>query len=143
MSKMSVYCTAPRVIVPTPCKAVEGWVHVAVTFAKRDFLLYVDGKAIGVTELPVVPPPAKGPLVLGAGADGAEAMDGWLDDVRIYHRALTAQEVEALAAGTPVVADKGHDSDALRDEIEQAGCTPVIPHRKNRVKPSRNDGRRR
>ena len=44
--------------------------------------------------------------------------------------------------GTPVVADKGFDSDALRDELEKAGYTPVIPHRKNRVKPSRNDGRR-
>jgi IS5 family transposase len=43
---------------------------------------------------------------------------------------------------TPIVADKGHDSNALRDEIEEAGCIPVIPHRKNRVKPSRNDGRR-
>jgi len=35
--------------------------------------------------------------------------------------------------GTPLVADKGHDSDALRDDIEKAGCIPVIPHRKNRV----------
>jgi IS5 family transposase len=43
---------------------------------------------------------------------------------------------------TPVIADKGHDSDALRDELQEAGYTPVIPHRKNRVKPSRNDGRR-
>jgi IS5 family transposase len=44
--------------------------------------------------------------------------------------------------GTPVVADKGHDSDPLRDELEAANYTPVIPHRKNRVKASRNDGRR-
>ena len=44
--------------------------------------------------------------------------------------------------GTPVVADKGHDSDPLRDEVEAAGCIPVIPHRKNRVKPPRADGRR-
>ena len=43
---------------------------------------------------------------------------------------------------TPVVADKAYDSDPLRDELEQAGYTPVIPHRKNRVKASRNDGRR-
>ena len=47
-----------------------------------------------------------------------------------------------IPAGTPVVADKGHDSDPLRDEVKAAGCVPVIPHRKNRVKPSRNDGRR-
>lgn len=44
--------------------------------------------------------------------------------------------------GTPVVADKGHDSDPLRDDMEEAGFVPVIPHRSNRVKPSRNDGRR-
>lgn len=44
--------------------------------------------------------------------------------------------------GTPVVADKGHDSDPLRDDLEAEGFVPVIPHRKNRVKPSRNDGRR-
>jgi IS5 family transposase len=44
--------------------------------------------------------------------------------------------------GTPVVGDKAYDSDALRDDLEDAGYTPVIPHRKNRVKASRNDGRR-
>jgi IS5 family transposase len=43
---------------------------------------------------------------------------------------------------TPVIADKGHDSDPLRDELEEAGFRPIIPHRKNRVRPSRNDGRR-
>jgi transposase len=47
-----------------------------------------------------------------------------------------------VPAGTPVVADQGHDSDPLRDAVEAAGFVPVIPHRKNRVKPSRNDGRR-
>jgi IS5 family transposase len=48
----------------------------------------------------------------------------------------------AVPAGTPVVADKGHDADPLRDDLEAAGFTPVIPHRRNRVRPSRNDGRR-
>jgi IS5 family transposase len=43
---------------------------------------------------------------------------------------------------TPVIADRGHDSDALRDELETDGFRPIIPHRKNRVRPSRNDGRR-
>ena len=44
--------------------------------------------------------------------------------------------------GTPVIADKGHDSDPLRDEVEADGYRTVIPHRRNRAKPSRNDGRR-
>lgn len=47
-----------------------------------------------------------------------------------------------LPQGIPVIADKGHDSDSLRDKLEAAGCRPTIPHRKNRVRPSRNDGRR-
>ena len=47
-----------------------------------------------------------------------------------------------IPRGTPVVADKGHDGDPLRDDLEDEGLVPVIPHRKNRVKPSRNDGRR-
>jgi len=40
-----------------------------------------------------------------------------------------------------VIADKGHDADPLRDEVEGDGYRTVIPHRKNRVKPTRNDGR--
>ena len=48
----------------------------------------------------------------------------------------------SLDDGTPVIADKGHDSDALRDELEAEGFQPIIPHRRNRQRPSRNDGRR-
>jgi hypothetical protein len=47
----------------------------------------------------------------------------------------------AVPAGTPVIADKGHDSDPLRDDVEAEGFVPVLPHRTNRVKPSRTDGR--
>jgi IS5 family transposase len=47
-----------------------------------------------------------------------------------------------VPAGTPLIADKGHDSDPLRDALQDCGFEPIIPHRTNRVKPSRNDGRR-
>jgi hypothetical protein len=93
------FVAAPRVVVPTPCKAVNDWAHVTVTFHRKDFLLYVDGKAIGVMELPTVPAASAQPLLIGAGADGRRGIDGWIDDIRIYHRALTADDVEALAAG--------------------------------------------
>jgi transposase len=48
----------------------------------------------------------------------------------------------AIPPGTPVIADKGHDSDPLRDDLEAEGLVPIIPHRTNRVRASRNDGRR-
>jgi len=41
-----------------------------------------------------------------------------------------------------VIADKGHDCDDLRDELEAEELVALIPHRKGRVRPSRTDGRR-
>jgi transposase len=50
-------------------------------------------------------------------------------------------EVE-VPDGVPVVADRGFDSDALRDELAEQGFELLAPHRKNRARPSRNDGRK-
>ena len=50
-------------------------------------------------------------------------------------------EVE-LPEDVPVVADRGFDSDGLRDDLAGPGFELLAPHRKNRTKPSRNDGRR-
>jgi hypothetical protein len=120
------FVAAPRVVVPTPVKAIDEWVHVAVTFHDRSFLLYVDGKAIGIMELPSVPLASKAPLVLGAGAGGKKGMDGWLDDVRIYHRALSAEDVEALAAGrepdNPYVPLAPAQTKVVRALVKQLGA---------------------
>src|SRR6476660_10466590 len=48
----------------------------------------------------------------------------------------------AIPPGTPLLMDKAYDSDPLRDELQHQGYQPIAPHRKNRVQPSRNDGRR-
>jgi IS5 family transposase len=71
-----------------------------------------------------------GMAVAGADVSEQELLGPALADVPIV-----------VPRGTPVIADKGHDSDPLRDELEAHGFTPIIPHRKNRVKVSRNDGR--
>lgn len=65
-------------------------------------------------------------------------------NVSEYELAVPAiQDVPvAIPEGTPVIADRGHDSDELRDDIEDEGLLPIIPHRQGRVRPSRNDGRR-
>jgi transposase len=72
-----------------------------------------------------------GLAVAGANVSEKELLMPALEDVPVE-----------VPPGTPVVADKGHDSDHLRGQLEDTHYTPVIPHRKNRVKPSRNDGRR-
>lgn len=75
-------------------------------------------------------------LPLGLAAAAADVSEN-----QLLMLALDDAPVE-LRSGIPVIADKGHDSDSLRDELEEAGFVPIIPHRRNRVRPSRNDGRR-
>ena len=69
-------------------------------------------------------------LPLGMATDAAnvsetELLKPALDDVPV-----------AVPPGTPVIADRGHDSDPLRDKVEDDGFRTIIPHRKNRAKPS-------
>lgn len=48
----------------------------------------------------------------------------------------------SLPKEVPLVADRGYDSDPLRDRLKGQGIELICPHRKNRTKPSRNDGRK-
>jgi transposase len=47
-----------------------------------------------------------------------------------------------LPEPVPLVADRGYDCDSLRDRLKERGIDLLSPHRKNRTKPSRNDGRK-
>ncbi len=117
------FIAAPRVIVPTPCKAHENWMHACVTFHEGQLILYVDGKAIGFSEMTGLPAPADVPLTIGGGAGDKGALDGWIDDVRVYHRALAESEVTALAAGkepkSPYPALSKAEEKEIRDLIGQ------------------------
>jgi transposase len=46
-----------------------------------------------------------------------------------------------IAPGTPLIEDAAYDSDPHRDAMANEGFKVIAPHRKNRVRPSRNDGR--
>ena len=62
--------------------------------------------------------------------------------------ALAEPALATIPAGVPVgwdvpvVADRGYDSDPLRDRLAEGGYRLLAPHRRNRTRPSRNDGRR-
>jgi transposase len=55
---------------------------------------------------------------------------GNLADIRCADRIV-------IPTGSRLVADKGHDSTALRDRIWDAGSCPCIPNLKNRKNPAR------
>lgn len=99
----------------------NAWHHLAITYESDGTVAtYLDGVAVamdnaGVQEVKI---PQDGKLMLGTcwtrGND--RYLDGCLDDVRIYQRALTAEEVAALAQNDadPVV---GPAHDTAPDEL--------------------------
>ena len=100
----------------TPIRAMQadgttayggGWVHlvgVHDTVADR-LTLYVNGVEAGSTNLPETWY-ASGPVQIGAGSYDAQPgsyFPGEIDDVRLYDRALSAEEVQQLFQQRPVV----------------------------------------
>jgi transposase len=70
-----------------------------------------------------------------------EAAD--VGEPQVGHRVLATLPPEVdTPADAPVLADRGFDSDELRDDLEALGFRLLAPHRKNRQRPSRNGGRR-
>ncbi len=72
---------------------LEEWHHVAVTFDEGDVKLYIDGAVEGEG---TVPSPLAGnelSLKVAADSDGANLFLGIIDEVRVYDRALSEDEI--------------------------------------------------
>ena len=74
-----------------------GWHHMAVVQDGPNSTrnLYVDG--VSVASGSAIAADGTGPLWIGGAAGVTEFFNGWIDDVRIYNRALSDSEVSALA----------------------------------------------
>jgi hypothetical protein len=70
------------------------WYHAAATYDGSRMRVYVNGMEVASqAKTGAVAMNANVPLNLGRSPDGSHYMEGRLDDVRIYNRALTAQEI--------------------------------------------------
>jgi len=79
-------------------------------------------------------------------ADGAGTpLGAYLDsaspsEVRLVEETLKTVSVRRLGPGRPrsrperLIADRGYDSDPLREKLRARGIRPIIPHRANRKK---------
>jgi hypothetical protein len=81
-----------------PLPKVGRWVHYAGTFSGQQIKLYVDGKLEASAKAPGTIPPSDAALFLGGLGSNERNLDGALEDVRIYARALSDDEAAALAA---------------------------------------------
>ena len=70
------------------------WVHLAGTFDGKTMRIYIDGEECGVMDRPGPIHPTESPLCLGNYAQKHAAhFAGLLDEVKLYDRALSAEEV--------------------------------------------------
>ncbi len=76
--------------------SVGRWYHLAVTRSGGRFTIFVDGSPVGSEMTTVDVPNANAPLTIGQ-AEDLGFMHGMLDEVSVYHRALTQQEIAAVA----------------------------------------------
>ncbi len=83
------------------------WTHLAVTYdTSKTLALYVDGANVGSASNFDLGAPNDAPLEIGASGTCSNTFPGFLDEVRIYNRALNATEVGSLAKPTPSDATK-------------------------------------
>jgi hypothetical protein len=74
---------------------VGKWVHLAATIERDLIKVYLDGELDNQGRRPAAPWAEAAPLGIGF-AMGHSALKGDLDDVRLYRRALTADEIRAV-----------------------------------------------
>jgi hypothetical protein len=88
--------------------AVGAWTHVAATFDGMELRLYLDGVPSKTMKGKGAITPSAGVLRLGGKGLWGELFAGVLDEIRIYDRALTAEQVQVdmlrpVATGTPLL----------------------------------------
>jgi hypothetical protein len=85
-----------------PAAQLDEWNHVTATFVNDQKVLYVNGRQVGQSTA-VLSPNTQQPLRIGAGATegtGNYFFRGLIDDVRLYNRAMSPEEVAGLAGHT-------------------------------------------
>ncbi len=76
------------------------WHHVALTFGSSTLELFIDGESQGKMSGGDRLMSVSEAITVGAGHQGRDPMCGALDEIRVYNRCLSAQEIKALAAAT-------------------------------------------
>ncbi len=98
----------------SPADFLDGaWRYVAATFDGAAYRVYVDGREVGSLDKPgklVVG--KKAPVMIGSSGGTGEFFDGMLDDLRVYSRALSSEEIATLYREGRVVLDK-QEADAI------------------------------
>ena len=107
------------------------WTHLAATYDNHLMRLYVDGRLVGSKALTGDLSDGEGPLTIGANHVWGEHFRGLIDEVRVYNRVLSENQIQAdmdlpVVAGTPrPPADTDPDQIGEFSKPVQYPITPV------------------
>jgi PKD repeat protein len=84
---------AEKQLIAGPQLPVNTWSHLAATYNGSVLAMYVDGKLVGTRPYTGLIDVSTGPLRIGGDAIWGEYFTGYIDEVRVYNRALAAEEI--------------------------------------------------
>ena len=88
----------PQFLSAAPFAPVVGqWYHIAVRRGGNNYTIFVNGVPTGSQIANFVIPNANSPLTIGQG-EGLGYMDGLIDEISIYYRDLTNEEINSIVA---------------------------------------------
>jgi hypothetical protein len=90
---------------PAGVLKLNQWQHLAMTYDGIELRVYVDGVQVASKRVDKPRTPGRGPLAIGRRDDYMRYYQGAVDDVRLYSRALTAEELKAHFERPAGVAD--------------------------------------
>jgi alpha-glucosidase/alpha-D-xyloside xylohydrolase len=93
-----------------PAKLLDGkWHLVGVTFDGKTTKFYADGQQIGASTKAsgAIDTNGQAPAYIGSYKGTGEFFKGGIDDVRLYHRALSSEEIKTMALGDGKAAVNG------------------------------------
>ena len=100
------------------------WMHLAASFDGARISLYVDGQLEGSLAAPGLVIGANSePLTIGADADGGNGFTGAVDDVHLFDRALSAEQVRSLMEAGALPPDS--DDDGVPDASDAFPFDPA------------------
>ena len=91
--------------------ADDEWHHIAITYDRKEYKLYVDGKVEASKQASFAPDTNTSPFTIGAIMNGSKPVNGVIDEVVIFAFALEQEDIqrimsiglEEIAAGAPVI----------------------------------------
>ncbi len=83
----------------------DSWHHLALVLDKRSVTVYWDGRNISRIMIKISMPAQENLLSIGSLVDSQHPFAGCLDEIRLYNRALTEEEILRLAGKDPSLQD--------------------------------------